>query len=78
MGRILSQLGYIVDYAADGLEAVARVACRFLQAQTYSLLLMVRICTIPRGGGGGGEASVCFESCVRTLEDLDPHILSHP
>lgn len=47
---MLHQLGYSVEHAADGLEAVALVSHRMLQAQGYSLLLMVHIlslCSLP-------------------------------
>lgn len=40
LSRILHQLGYSVDHAADGLEAVMLVSNCLLQEQAYSLLLM--------------------------------------
>lgn len=63
LGRILGHLGYTVDFASDGAEAIALFESAIAAGRAYRGVLMDL--TIP-GGMGGKEA------VTRVLE-LDPH-----
>ncbi len=63
-GNVLTKLGYTVDYAVDGMEAIDRYRAAMQAGNVYDLVIMDL--TIP-GGMGGNEA-------IKTLREVDPKI----
>ncbi len=63
-GNVLTRLGYVVDYAGDGQEAIDRYRTAMETGTVYDLVIMDL--TVP-GGMGGDEA-------IKTLREVDPKI----
>jgi PAS domain S-box-containing protein len=66
LGKMLSHLGYDVEFANDGAEACTLYKEAFLSKKPYVATIMDL--TIP-GGIGGREA-------IRQLQEIDPHVVA--
>lgn len=64
-GTMLIHLGYTVDYASDGAEALFKYARSLENDDPYGLVIMNL--TIPGGMGGGLEA-------IDRLKEIDPRV----
>lgn len=63
-GRLLERLGYRVDYAVDGAEALDLYRAARDAGQPYRVVILDL--TVAAGMGG--------EECIKRLRDIDPHV----
>ena len=66
MGQMLMSLGYDVDYAVDGIEALAKYQQAMKENRRFDLAILDL--TIPGGAGGAGA--------VQELRALDPDLIA--